>query len=275
MSDLPDRVPETPSALVADERLASEQLSRGAAIARELQRLVESQGLAVRLGGSSRPHVRCEGWTALAAMLGLAPREVEVREVEDGRYVATVELVRVRDGAVVSRASAECGPDEPAWANRPRYARRSMSITRATSKACRLALSWIAVLAGYEATPAEEVVEGEVVAAEPAPQPKPERRETRRRAAGDVISEAQRRRLWAIAMQASGERREVAEQALRDVLESHGVESSRAVPRDAYDVIVEEVRLRAKEIAEESVAIGPDDDPSAGFGSPAEDEHPF
>jgi len=36
-----------------------------------------------------------------------------------------------------------------------------MAITRATGKAFRLAFSWIVVLAGYEATPAEEIVEAE------------------------------------------------------------------------------------------------------------------
>jgi hypothetical protein len=77
------------------------------------------------------------------------------------------------DQAVISRASAECGSSDeldkygkPVWSNRPRYARRSMAQTRATGKACRLAFSWIMSLAGYEVTPAEEmmpIVEAEQV----------------------------------------------------------------------------------------------------------------
>jgi hypothetical protein len=99
----------------------------------------------------------------MAAMLGITPHEVSVTEA-DGIYTAVVELRRINDGQSIARASAECGaPDEldrhgkPLWASRPRYARRSMALTRATAKACRLAFSWVIVLAGYEATPAEEM----------------------------------------------------------------------------------------------------------------------
>lgn len=104
-----------------------------------------------------RQFVRCEGWTTLAAMMGVLPREASVVKQDDGGYQATVELVRMSDGMVLTRASAECGMDEKTWAERDAYARRSMAITRATSKACRIAFSWIMVLSGYEVTPAEEI----------------------------------------------------------------------------------------------------------------------
>lgn len=100
--------------------------------------------------------VKCEGWTTLAAMMGVTPREVSCTEHE-GTYTAVVELCRLTDQQVVSRASAECGPDEPTWAKRAKYARRSMALTRATAKACRLAFSWVMALSGYEVTPAEEI----------------------------------------------------------------------------------------------------------------------
>lgn len=106
---------------------------------------------------SGRQYVRVEGWTTLATMMGCLPREVSVSRDEKGTYTATVELVRMGDQAVLTRASAECGMDEPTWAKRADYARRSMAVTRATSKACRIAFSWVMVLAGYEATPAEEI----------------------------------------------------------------------------------------------------------------------
>jgi hypothetical protein len=83
--------------------------------------------------------------------------------LEDGGYEAIVELVRIRDGMVIGRASALCGMDEKTWASRPEYARRSMAVTRATGKAYRLGYSAIIKLAGFEPTPAEEMpVEGEV-----------------------------------------------------------------------------------------------------------------
>ena len=115
--------------------------------------VIERQHLATVIQG--RKHVNVEGWTTLAVMLGVVAREVQTVETE-GIYTAVVELVRMSDGACISRASAECG-DEPPWNKRPRYARRSMAQTRATGKACRLAFSWIMALAGYEPTPAEEI----------------------------------------------------------------------------------------------------------------------
>ena len=108
---------------------------------------------------SGREYVRVEGWTTLATMMGCLPRELQTTRETDGSYIAIVELVRMSDGAVLTRASASCGMDEPVWAKRADYARRSMAATRATSKACRLAFSWVMALAGYEVTPAEEIPE--------------------------------------------------------------------------------------------------------------------
>ena len=159
-------------------------VSGAAELAGQLAVIIAKQNLATTIKG--KRFVNVEGWTTLATMLGVTAREVETIE-QDGVYIATVELVRMSDQAVISRASAECGsPDEldkygkPIWSTRPRYARRSMAQTRATGKACRLAFSWIMSLAGYEVTPAEEmlpVVEAEqaqtqtVVSSTPIPAP--------------------------------------------------------------------------------------------------------
>lgn len=134
---------ETPQGLIAG----------AAEMAGTLADLIRTRGLSTSIKG--REYVQVEGWTTLGVMLGVTAREVETRE-SHGIYTAVVELVRMSDGAVVSRASAECGEEAP-WCNRPRYARRSMAQTRATGKACRLAFSWIMKLAGYEVTPAEEM----------------------------------------------------------------------------------------------------------------------
>lgn len=134
-------------------------LTTATAMATALAGVIERQKLYTNIGG--RSHVRVEGWTTLATMLGCTPREVANEALADGSYVATVELVRMRDGAVISRATSECGMDEPTWASRARYARRSMAATRATGKACRLAFSWIMALAGYDPTPAEEMPHAE------------------------------------------------------------------------------------------------------------------
>ena len=124
-------------------------------VANALAEIIESRKLYSTIQG--RRYVRVEGWVTLAAMLGCLPREVSVVKHDDGGYTATVELARMSDGAILTRASAECGMDEKTWASRDAYARRSMAITRATSKACRIAYSWAIVLAGFEGTPSEEM----------------------------------------------------------------------------------------------------------------------
>lgn len=130
-------------------------LAMGAEQAKPLADFIKQQKLSVRISG--REYVRAEGWVCLARMNGVVPREIQVDRLEDGTYIATVALIRVSDQRELTRASAECGMDEPAWANRPNYARRSMAITRATAKACRIGYSWVIAMSGYEPTPFEEV----------------------------------------------------------------------------------------------------------------------
>jgi hypothetical protein len=124
-------------------------------MASALAAVIDRQKLYAMIQG--KKHVTVEGWTTLASMLGVVPLEVENADVGGGVYVAVVEL-RKADGTVLGRASAECGGDaDRTWGQRDAYARRSMAATRATSKACRLSFSWIMTLAGYAATPAEEM----------------------------------------------------------------------------------------------------------------------
>lgn len=124
--------------------------------AKVLADVIEKQHLYNTISG--RKFVRAEGWVPLARFNGAIPKEVSNEPQPDGRYIARVQLVRIDDGVILSEASAECGgPDEQMWQRRAPYARRSMAATRATGKVCRLAFSWIMVLSGFEATPAEEM----------------------------------------------------------------------------------------------------------------------
>lgn len=109
----------------------------------------------VKIQGKSYPKV--EWWTTVGGGLGLFPVEIACRRIADDPivYEATVE-VRLR-GEVVTRASAICSMAERRWSHADEYAVRSMSTTRATGKAFRIGLSFLAVMAGLEPTPAEEV----------------------------------------------------------------------------------------------------------------------
>jgi hypothetical protein len=123
-------------------------------IATALADIVEKQKLFTRVGQGK--HVNVEGWTTMGAMLGIVPKENRV-ECQGGEFIAYVDLISLRTGAVVGGGSATCGASDPTWAKRPLNAQRSMAITRATGKAYRLGYSWIMKLAGYEAAPAEEM----------------------------------------------------------------------------------------------------------------------
>lgn len=165
LTQLPTVITVNPSSVALGTLQASSPaalVSGAAELASQLAIVIKKQNLATVIKG--KQFVNVEGWTTLATMLGVTAREVCTVELE-GVYIATVELVRMSDGACISRASAECGASDeldkngkPIWSSRPRYARRSMAQTRATGKACRLAFSWIMSLAGYEVTPAEEMI---------------------------------------------------------------------------------------------------------------------
>lgn len=110
-----------------------------------------------------KEYVRVEGWTMLGALIGVTPVESYCKEIpvsnEDRTmrgFEAQVHLLC--NGTVIGGASAQCTLEEAEWAGRDSFALRSMTITRATSKAFRLNYGWIMALAGYEPTPAAELV---------------------------------------------------------------------------------------------------------------------
>jgi hypothetical protein len=88
-------------------------------------------------------------------MLGVVPVVEWTRKTDTG-WEARVEA-RTLDGRVVGAAEAMCTRDERTWKSRDDYAIRSMAQTRATSKALRQPLGFVVTLAGFEATPDEEM----------------------------------------------------------------------------------------------------------------------
>jgi hypothetical protein len=121
--------------------------------AEALAGVLEKQRLFKDIKG--KRHVLVEGWTLLGSMLGVFPVCVWTHKLEDG-WEARVEA-RTRNGDVVGAAEAECLRSEPRWKNADDYAIRSMAQTRATSKALRQPLGFVVELAGFNATPAEEM----------------------------------------------------------------------------------------------------------------------
>lgn len=163
-------------------------MSNAGVIAGALKEVLREQKLTARMGGG-REHVEIGGWQAAGTMLGALGGEplhaetvwsrrildetgkpestrftiffkrnrVEVAaEVEGFSWEAKVE-VRTPDGTVVGSAEAMCSRTEKTWCERDDFALRSMAETRAESRAYRKAIGWIINMAGYSATPAEEM----------------------------------------------------------------------------------------------------------------------
>lgn len=107
----------------------------------------------------------------LGTMLGVFPVVEWTRPVQDG-WEARVEA-RTLAGQVVGAAEAECLRSEKQWKSRDDYALRSMAQTRAVSKALRGPLGFVVTLAGFEATPAEEMPQNASERVERVEGPKP------------------------------------------------------------------------------------------------------
>ncbi|KKL96002.1 hypothetical protein LCGC14_1848770, partial [marine sediment metagenome] len=144
-----------------------ERLAEATEVANALSPLINTKKLYANING--RKHVLFEGWTTLGALVGVFPVTAWTRPVEQG-WEARVEA-RTLSGAIVGAAEAQCLRTEKIWSNRDDYALRSMAQTRAGGKALRMPLGFIMSLAGYEATPAEEIPRDEPAATRPAPKP--------------------------------------------------------------------------------------------------------
>lgn len=157
-------VPVQPGQVIVTDTTPDEMLGKATAIATSLARMVEAQQLYKTIGKKKYPFV--EAWMTIGRMDNVVAREAStpVRH-EDGTWEATVELVRLSDGLVIGNGSALCGSKgDTEWFNRADHHKRSMAVTRATSRAFRQQYSWIMALAGYEPTPADEMPQGDAPA---------------------------------------------------------------------------------------------------------------
>jgi hypothetical protein len=146
------QAPATPAGLFGTDNPRA-VIAKATEISDELARVIHDKRLYARIAG--KEHVLVEGWTLLGSMLGLYPYTVWTKRLEDG-WEARVEA-RTVHGRAIAAAEAECLRAERKWAKADDYALRSMSQTRATSKALRQPLGFVMQLAGFEATPAEEM----------------------------------------------------------------------------------------------------------------------
>lgn len=104
--------------------------------------------------------IEAEDWQTIGKFYNVAAKIEWTKYLEIGNvrgYEAKAEVIHIPTGNVISAAEAMCMSDEKNWSNKPLNQLRSMAQTRATSKALSTVLKWVVVMAGYKATPAEEM----------------------------------------------------------------------------------------------------------------------
>lgn len=123
-----------------------------------LKKVIQGKPKPVTINGET--YLEFEDWQTVGRFYGYTAGAEEAPEfVELGGargFKATAVALDSR-GIVRSRATAYCMDDEDRWGKAPTYQLARMAQTRANAKALRNVLSWVTVLAGYKATPAEEM----------------------------------------------------------------------------------------------------------------------
>lgn len=133
----------------------SEVVAQAVKVADALKAVVEQKGLVKRIQG--REFVEVAGWQTLGAMTRVTPFCEWSHPIGDDFGWEARVVVKNSAGIEIGAAEAQCTRDERTWAKRDSYALRSMAQTRATSKALRMVLGFIVVLAGYTDTPSDEM----------------------------------------------------------------------------------------------------------------------
>lgn len=236
-----------------------------------------------------KEHLLHEHWETLGHFFGYCTKIERTSFVEfpDGKgdvtrgFEAVALLINERTGTIVGRVDAMCLDEEAQWGevteygyedtytktgvkvgrervavgtkSKPLFQLRSMAQTRASSKAYRMKLAWVAVLAGYDPTPAAEMTpdtarrepkreelpteitrKADVPPAQPQSAARsvaePKRPTAVANAPVPRISEGQSRRFYAIYKQAGKTKAQV----LDYLLDTFGIDDDRKIPEARY-----------------------------------------
>lgn len=152
-------------ALVRNPEQVVEQARRCAVV---LKAVIDSKPKKVEIR-EGETYLEFSDWQLLGRFYGFTAKVVDSQPVEgrgDEFVGYTARAVAVdRDGNEASAAESMCSNAEARWEDRDEFQIKSMAQTRACAKAMRNILGWVAVLAGYSDTPAEEMTGGERAAA--------------------------------------------------------------------------------------------------------------
>jgi len=128
--------------------------------AKALQNVIETKEKKVVLNGKT--YLTFEDWQTVGRFYGISVGVESTKYIEYGDvkgFESRAYALVAATGVHVSAAEGMCLNDEQNWKNKPLFQLRSMAQTRACAKALRNVLAFVPVLAGYEPTPAEEMLE--------------------------------------------------------------------------------------------------------------------
>jgi hypothetical protein len=133
------------------------QLEYAQKAAQALMVRVNSKKKQVIIGG--KQYLEFGDWQTLARFFGATVGVEWTKPIERAGKLEGYEARAIvyQHGETISAAEASCMRAERNWKDRDEFAVKSMAQTRASAKALRNAFGWVAELAGYASTPAEEM----------------------------------------------------------------------------------------------------------------------
>jgi hypothetical protein len=142
------------------------QLDYAQKAAKALMKRVEAKPRKVIISG--KQYLEFGDWQTVGRFFGSTVGIEWSRPIERQEEIIGYEARAVvyQHGQIISSAEHICLRGEKNWGNRDEYAVKSMAQTRAGAKALRNAFGWVAELAGYDSTPAEEMEDEETISHE-------------------------------------------------------------------------------------------------------------
>jgi hypothetical protein len=242
--------PQLPATLEERKAQTDQTIEIATHWAKRLIETVERCGMATKMGGKT--YLEAEAWQMIAEFAHVTPVVEWVRPWKDDNealigYEARVKLVNA-EGQEIGAGESSCGldafPCRGKQGTEKDKAAKASAQTWAISRALRNKFSFVAKLAGYQAVPAEEMPRE--VHDEDLRKPKP---------GGNVISEPQRKRFYAICQKS-----EIPEPIIREEMKRYGFAHSRDITRERYEKLCEWAENWAPEGAPEMREPGDDDD---------------
>jgi len=141
------KVIEDKKELISSERKPAQIVKLAMEAAKELQKIVGSRNKKLK----GKQYLFFEDWQTLGRFDRTTAKVIDTKELyHDNKLIGfSAKAVALKDEIEISAAEAECCFDEQL---------KSMAQTRACAKALRNCLAFVAVLANYEPTPAEEMI---------------------------------------------------------------------------------------------------------------------